>query len=168
MVQEARLPLVQRLWLPFRFPSTNDLLDMLRAEGYYEGRGYGRKGGAPKPPESSYSKAAREIRDAANMHARAARLRALPLVSLRFELLGCARFDPSAWTLPAKSIEDGLVDARVIISDRFNVFDVSGRCVRGGDGGRGLIERARVLPRPPECPVGMLVTLTEVIDDGQV
>jgi hypothetical protein len=173
---QAEVPtvvLVQYLWLPGVFPANNDLLSMARADGWYacEGKYRRKRGqrGSGRKPAVSYADRVRGIRDAANMHARAARLAPVHLCDLHFALIGQDKYDPSAWYLAAKAIEDGLADAGVFDSDRFGVRNLSGRCIRGAAEAVALLEGAALRVR---SVVGMLVTLTEIgagdVDPGTV
>ncbi len=125
------MTLVQRLWLPGPFPTTNALLDMQRASGVFEGKRQAmRRGGfsVTAPPKYSFAATVREIRDAAKVHALAARLAPMSRAAVWFDWCGSSREDPDAWTLAGKAIVDGLVDAKVFGSDRRNVESVGGRC----------------------------------------
>jgi hypothetical protein len=175
-----RVALVQYLWLPGLFESSNELLSMQRGDGWWaceakfrqrdSGRGSGRK------PKVSFADRVQAIRGMANMHARSARLRPVACVDLRFELAlnreNCERwakvsgrkhnlsaYDPSGWYLAAKAIEDGLADAGLFDGDRFGVRETSGRCLR--DEHEIAAAFARAGRHVPAMAVGMLVTLTE-------
>lgn len=149
---------IQRLWLPGKFPSTNDLLDMKRREGAY--RAEGKRRGRNVAPPISYTGEVARIRTHAWACSRAAKLARVVLGKLDFVLVGVGRFDPSAWYLSAKAVEDGLVDAGVLASDRYNVWGTSGRCLPGGEHARLGLEGFGV--KVVGDPAGMLVSITEV------
>jgi hypothetical protein len=123
----------QALWLPGEFPTTNKLLDLTRASGYYAGRRSLTRE-RPRKNEAGAEVVIARIRADAHMRARAVRLvpPSAP-VSLLFVHLGSGRRDPSSWYLSAKAIEDGLVDAGVLGSDRFDVVGTAGRCAKASD-----------------------------------
>ena len=152
----------QYLWLPGAFPSTNELLSRQRADGWYARDRADRPRGQRRAPAQSAAQDIRRIRDAANMHARSARLRPVIRAHLRFLLIGRSKYDPSAWTLAAKPIEDGLVDAKVLGSDRFNVWEIGGRCTRGEVDALFELARAGVVWNQRRAPVGMLVRITDL------
>jgi hypothetical protein len=123
----------QALWLPGDFPTTNKLLDLTRASGFYAGNR--RQTGARKRPnELEVNDLTAKIRGDVKLRARAARLvpvvEAAPLLFVHF---GSGRRDPSSWYLSAKAVEDGLTDAGVLPSDRFSVTCTGGWCVKASD-----------------------------------
>lgn len=152
------------LWLPGDFPTTNKLLDVQRATGFYEGVNRVRGG---KPPKVTFGKIVKAIRDQTNMTARARRLGPLGHpVRLIFVHLGSGRRDPSSWYLAAKAIEDGLVDAGVIGSDRFGVVYTAGRSVSMLDT-RWLDHVAEVTGIRPQGEGMLVVMRPEEFDDGR-
>jgi len=125
----------QALWLPGDFPTTNKLLDLARASGYYQGTQVAERR-RPRRNEQDVNVTLANIRGDTKMRALGARLRPCPAdvrVPLLFVHLGSGRRDPSSWYLSAKAIEDGLVDAGVLGSDRFNVAMTAGFCVKATD-----------------------------------
>ena len=145
------------LWLPGDFHGSNKWLDLSRGSGYASGFAAAIR---ERPGPSAYTAELRRVREHANMRARSLRIPPFALARLYFTLLGSGKHDPSAWYLSAKAVEDGLVDAGVIPSDRHNVYDTAGRCVRTRDEMRGALERAGVVAGVNV--MGMLVELTEV------
>lgn len=154
------------LWLPGDFPSTNKLLDAQRASGFYAGAGQAR-GLDPRerPPLTSYSHEVSRIRTWTFAHAKRNVVRAeLPrLARLKFIMLGRGRYDPSAWYLSAKAVEDGLIDARLLASDRSDVLETAGRSVTDEETARLLAEAFNVPRRARER--GMIVVI-EGVSDG--
>jgi hypothetical protein len=161
------LTLVQRLWLPGPFPTTNDLLDMQRAAGVYEGKRQAMRNGGfsvTAPPAFSFAAKTREIRNDANMQARAARLKPMSRAAVWVDWCGSGREDPDAWTLAAKAILDGLVDAKVFGSDRRNVESVGGRCAGSAEEIREVLMGAvsAGVPRRGGGGIGVLLTFNGV------
>jgi hypothetical protein len=115
-----------KLWLPGAWTSTNEAIKLARAEAVY----LAKTGRLPTGDNyAARAKAARE-RAAAVCRLEMRRLaRPAERLRLRFVLLGHERLDPSAWYLSAKWIEDGLVDAGLVRSDRFDVYSTAGRVV---------------------------------------
>jgi hypothetical protein len=116
------------LWVPGRFRLTNDLLSDLRGAGRYEGLADGKGWGKPRPGCDLYANHQQAVRLAVKAAARGCGTIVGP-VSLLFYLWGHGKGDPSAWYLIGKAAEDGLVDAGVLISDRFCVLDTGGAVV---------------------------------------
>jgi len=120
------------IWIPGDLVTTNRALSDARAAGWFQGfreamvrNRIWRPGG--KPPEDRYAEEAQAVRRRAALQARAARLEPVrpgERVKLRFAVQGYPRWDASGGMLAAKWAEDGLVDAGVIPSDRFNVAAV--------------------------------------------
>jgi hypothetical protein len=131
----------QALWLPGDFPTTNKLLDLTRASGFYTGKQVA-EGRRARGNERDVNLTFRQIREATNFHARG-RLKPVDVaVPVLFVHFGSGRRDPSSWYLAAKAIEDGLVDAKILRSDRFYVTATAGRCVKADDPmWRGEVER---------------------------
>lgn len=156
-----------RLWVPGRFLPTNELLSMMRAEGFYEGRGSMMPAKSRKPPGHSFALTEKGYREAAWAMALAEGL-PRPFASRRVDAFFVLAYrrptkprDADAWTLAGKAILDGLADAGVVVSDGRGVRRVGGdRCGLGatiGDLPDGLSFRT-------EAP-GMLVILTAVDDE---
>lgn len=148
----------QALWLPGEFPTTNRLLDIQRASGFYDGHG-AVTGARRRKNALDFNKVVSEIRQRAKLQALGARLRPVTsAVPLLFVHLGSGRRDPSSWYLSAKAVEDGLVDARVLASDRFCVTATAGRCAKASDPW-WRAEIARLTGVDPEGKEGMFVCL---------
>jgi hypothetical protein len=167
----------QRLWLPGVFLPSNALADMLRADGVYQERGRRELGGRyfSKPAARSYAAEVKRYRTHAANMALASRLRgwcttraALYFVLVHVGHVGqvsrgrapSARFDADAWYMAAKPIVDGLCDARVLASDRFQLDETGGTVLRVG-GLRRLPDGQGFRSDEP----GMLVLLTTVDDE---
>jgi hypothetical protein len=120
------------LWVPGTFRGTNGLLDDLRAAGRFEGfakaKGWPIRGGHDAFAE--HQAAVRLAVKAAAMRAFAQGCAAWT-VDLAFWLFGHGRHDPDAWYLLGKAAVDGLADAGIIDSDRFNVRNTRGRVLHG-------------------------------------
>ena len=68
------------------------------------------------------------------------------------------KYDPGAWALVGKWIEDGLADAKVLPSDRRNVYATGGRVLQTPEDGNALF--ASIGDGPP-LKAGVLVELRE-------
>jgi len=147
----------QSLWMPGDWPTTNQLLDLARATGYYEGRAALLPSERRKRPARSYNQTLQKLRDATILAARARKLFTVTQrVSLAFVHFGSGRRDASSWYLSAKAIEDGLVEAKVLASDRFDVAVTAGTSVAADD--RLWRDRVQVLTGiDTEGKVGMFV-----------
>lgn len=78
--------------------------------------------------DDRYADAAKEVRLRAFLAARQSRVPRFPddaRVRLRFSVMGHSSWDATGGMLAAKWLEDGLVDAKVIGSDRHNVAEVA-------------------------------------------
>lgn len=156
--------ILRALWLPGDFPTTNKLLDLQRATGFLEGAAKEQRTRVRKHAVT-FPKVVAQIRNDTHMRARACRLQPVEgRVPLFFVHMGSGRRDPSSWYLSAKAVEDGLVDAGVLRSDRFNVLCTAGRSVAATD----PVWRERIREATgvdPEGKDGMFVTLG-VMDDA--
>ena len=158
-----RLAHTQRLWLPGDFPSTNEMLELARAEGFSRGlRHYERsKGKRQTPIHRPHANRIASIRAHAAAHARKY-LEPIPAerwVRLAFFLIGHPRYDADAWYLSAKPIADGLQDAGVIGNDAADVHSTEGRCVKSAEEAAALAGAERVGARWGGGP-GMLVEVS--------
>lgn len=134
------------------YPSTNQAVVMARADGRSH---LARR----RADERGYAVVARGWRLAAAMEARRRKLGPFPAdgrVSLAFWLVRHHRFDPSAWTMAAKWIEDGLTDAKVLASDRRNVYQVAGRVCQTEEESAAVLRRRAATVLDTGRP-GMLV-----------
>lgn len=119
------------IWVPGDLVATNRALSDQRAAGFFDGyreamirAGKWQARRTSVPGQDRYAAAAAETRDRVSLVARAARLEPVPSgerVRLRFSFQGFERWDAAGGALAAKWAEDGLVEAGVIPSDRFNV-----------------------------------------------
>lgn len=122
-----------RLWIPGDWPGTNAVLDLARQAGHWSGvaRALGRPA---RTAPISLDGQVRRARELVRYTARAARLVAPPgLLDVTIYLAGSGRLDPDAWSAAGKWILDGLVDARVIPSDRKAIWATRGRCLQAGE-----------------------------------
>lgn len=122
---------VQHLWLGLEMPDTNKLLKLQRASGHYQARRAEMKyRGARRLPRASVSfeTIVAQIRRFTCARALESRLRPMMRPVTVFAVLWTAtgKQDPDAWYLPTKAAVDGLVDAKVFLSDRFDVANGSG------------------------------------------
>lgn len=125
------------IWIPGDLIATNRALSDQRAAGFFAGyreamvrTGKWCHDGRPawRGGIDRYAQAAADVRGRVVLAARGAHLAALPAgarVRLRFSVQGHPRWDASGGMLAAKWAEDGLVEAGVIPSDRFNVDEVA-------------------------------------------
>ena len=135
--------MIQRLWVQGQFPSTNNALAGARADARANRPGHASRRARWRETPGGYTEAARWVRLVTKVAARRARLEPVPAalrVVIWFWMLGHYRFDSSAWYLPAKWIEDGLVDAGVLPSDRKNVYATGGRCLQTPEEGHHRFE----------------------------
>jgi hypothetical protein len=116
---------------------------MQRASGFYAGKGSGIKVRATHTEQSfSFADAVRVNRMRVKREAVYQRIPAVvpPFMAvLWIWLIRHCKYDPSAWYLSAKQIEDGLCDAGVIGSDRFGVYATGGRCCQTTEEGRAVL-----------------------------
>lgn len=121
----------QQLWMPGDgWLTTNQLLDLQRASGYYDGRAAALPAERRKPAKRTFNTAIRAMRDATILAARARKLvKVTEPVVLVFVHFGSGRRDASSWYLIGKAVEDGLVEAGVLGSDRFDVYATAGASV---------------------------------------
>jgi hypothetical protein len=133
------------LWIPGRFSLTNKMLSNLRAAGA-AGEAYRRalnRHAAAHRPKDLFAEETQAIRLAVKGAARVAKAEpVVGLVSIEVYVFGHHKHDPDAWLLLAKAATDGLVDAGVIGSDRFQVWTVTGRVAQTEDEERALVTRA--------------------------
>jgi hypothetical protein len=148
------------LWVPGTLTATNEALSLARGSGYFHGfRAAMKENGRWRDLRHGgegdrYAAAARAVRERVALAARAVALDPLAPgahARLRFAVHGHARWDVAGAYLAAKWAEDGLCDAGVLRSDRFDV-----------------VECAVVLVRDPPVPgiegtPGMYVGIDEVI-----
>jgi hypothetical protein len=128
------------LWIPGAVTPTNEAISLARGDGYHQG--YGRamvERGAWRSlrhQDERYGSAAARTRLAAAVVARhLGRCWAVEAgrpVRLRFSVQGQPRIDVAGAYLAAKWLEDGLVDAGVLPSDR-QVVESTVTVVRGAD-----------------------------------
>lgn len=117
-----------------RFRLTNQMLSDLRAAGHFEGeaaalRRQGGWRGRKSPGYDLFASETQAIRLATKASAK--NIGAVPdVVNVALWVLGHHKHDPDAWLLLGKAIIDGLKDAGLIRSDRFQVGVVAGRVVR--------------------------------------
>jgi len=155
---------LQRLWIPLPLErlTANELLDALRAEGFYEGKraaiSRGRYGLRAVAPARSFSGTSRDLRQPAKLYALRAGLERMKRAAIWLDWCGSGREDPDAWTVAEKPIVDGLVDARVFESDRRNVESVGGRCVSSRAEAEEIL--ATIEPHPGKKARGVLLTFT--------
>lgn len=119
------------MWVPGELLPTNAALHQMRAAGFHAGAGRYRprlsQTLALRNASDHYAGAARTVR---RRVADAARLRGwgeVPQdarVRLRFSVHGYPRWDAAGAMLPAKWAEDGLVDAGVLRSDRYDTVAI--------------------------------------------
>jgi hypothetical protein len=142
------------IWVPGAVVPLNRGLSDVRAAGYAAGfkdamvRMHRWRGGAHV--DDRYADAAKEVRLRAFIAARQSRVPRFPedaRVRLRFSVMGHPRWDASGGMLAAKWLEDGLVDAKVLRSDRHNVSEVAVT----------VEQTSHVLDHPPGVYVGMEV-----------
>lgn len=141
---------MQRLWVPGKFWATNEAYRQMRALA----------------PVRSPAEVAAELRGFACVLARTARPRLEPVsyVHVWFDFYDSGKEDPDAWTWAGKHVLDGISDAKVIPSDRKNVYSTGGRCSQSLAEMRIYLARAG-LGFKADCPAsecrGILVTMTE-------
>ncbi len=122
------------LWVPGRFKLTNQMLSDLRAAGFYAGRA--RHGAAAKRCRDFFAAETQAIRLAVKAAAIREGIGIEPppfRASIGLTVFGHQKHDPDAWYLFAKAAIDGLVDAKVLTSDRRNLGTVSGYVVQSGE-----------------------------------
>lgn len=120
------------LWVPGRFSLTNQLLAEVRAAGFYAGRHMTKGMRVRASPGSNVFTTHQQ---AVRLAVKAAAARGAPIATgmtwdLTFYVFCHRKHDPSAWYLLGKAAEDGLVDAGVLGSDRFQVGTTSGRVLQ--------------------------------------
>jgi len=126
-------------WLPGRWPLVNDALSMIRAAGYYDGYGEAKVGMGAWVRRARASGADRWAQAVSDGRSRVAAVcrscprPAWPMSDVAVWIVGHSRSDPDAWTLAAKIIVDGLVDAGMLPCDRRGVGIVRGRCWSGDE-----------------------------------
>ncbi len=131
--------MTQHLWLPGQWPSVNQVLDYVRASGFYQGVAKGR--GRTPGRRDAFAALVRGYRMRAKMEGKKQLQPIHGTARLAFYLVGHRRFDPGlSWSLSAKWVEDGLVDSEIIASDRFNVHAASGRTTQNRDEEKALFE----------------------------
>jgi hypothetical protein len=133
------------LWLPGIWPTTNDALDLQRADGFYQGvrkaMGYASTG-TPKQSYAQYAKWGRAVARTEGIRLRQSGWVPRGMVALHFTLVAASkRPDRDAWTLAGKWATDGLVDARALPDDRDSVGLTSGRVVRREEEAVALFDR---------------------------
>lgn len=144
-----------RLFLDGAFPSTNEALALAKAEAVYRSKAGGRM-----PPGSSYSMWAKSVRERVALGAVRA-IRRLPddvPVDVGFYLLRHPKYDADAWTMAGKWALDGLVDAKLIASDRRLVNRVGGRCLQTAEQSDAFALGHDTAPRRR----GLLIEIDEV------
>lgn len=161
MNPRASVARVQYLWLEGSWMSSNKALDVQRATGFYVGHGKatgrGRETGA-----YSYNT---EVKSAEVRVWAAVRRQGIDTVpgdaqaSLWIWLLKHCKYDPSAWTLASKWVEDALVRVGVLASDRRNVYAVGGRCCQSDAEGKSVLGWRGLAAY--ERKAGMLVEIAE-------
>lgn len=115
------------IWVPGEVVPTNKALSDQRAAGWAHGyREAMVRMRAPatrwEPIRDRYAEGVRDMRLRTAAIARASGLRPpADHLRLRFAVHGHPRFDVAGAYLAIKAMEDGLVDAGIIVSDRFNV-----------------------------------------------
>lgn len=149
-------PPIQRLWVPGTFWTTNEAYKQMRALA----------------PDRPPSEVAAELRGFVRVLATTNRPSLAPVkyVSVWFDWYGSGREDPDAWTWAGKHILDGITDARVIPSDRKNVYSVGGRCAQSLAEMRMVLARAGagVSTRSARECVGVMVTLAPTMPSVEV
>lgn len=121
---------MKALWVAGDFPHTNRMLDLCRSSGYYAGVARATQG--RQPERFGFKGEATRIRKSVWAEARA---RSMPpveaSVAIFFRLVSSRPLDADAWYLVGKPALDGLVDAKVIPSDRDRSYVawVGGTCV---------------------------------------
>ena len=114
------------LWVPGRFRLTNGMLSDLRAAGYADGRA---RGFDVDEFAAETERIRREVASAAlNASMRGGCVDGQWYVHVG--VFGHSKFDPDSWLLLGKAAVDGLVQGRVFGSDRFNLWELSGRTYR--------------------------------------
>lgn len=114
------------IWVPGEVVATNRALSDQRAAGwaygYREALVRMNRPTTPGRPRDRYAEGMHAMRARTAIAARASGLVApADVLRLRFAVHGHPRFDVAGAYLAVKAMEDGLVDAGVIESDRFNV-----------------------------------------------
>jgi len=115
---------VKAIFVEGRFPLTNQLLSDLRAAGVYVG-----KRRKLRPGFDAFSVGTRTIRMLTKVAARDLDMSDVRLderLHVAVVVVGHERHDPDAWVLLGKAAIDGLRDAKVIASDRFQIGAVLG------------------------------------------
>jgi hypothetical protein len=141
------------VWISGTFRLTNGLIDDLRAAGKFEG--YAKAKGWPiRGGHDAYA----EHQQAVRLAAKAAAVKQLPAgplvfsgagkVDLSFFVFGHHHHDPDAWSLLGKAATDGLTDAEVLASDRFDVWTTAGRVFQS------IFEEVHALARLATCANG--------------
>lgn len=145
------------IWVPGTFRLTNGLLDDLRAAGKFEGyaraKGWTVRGGHDAFAE--HQAAVRLAVKAIAARSPAAGVIGLGAVDVAFWVFGHGRHDPDAWYLLGKAAVDGLVDADVIDSDRFNVRNTWGRVLHGPEDELAKLRDLSGMPGGV-CPAGFV------------
>jgi hypothetical protein len=140
--------------MPGTFSLTNKMLSNLRAAEKYVGR-------KPADWRDLFAEETQAIRLAVKGAARRASIGCVcadGAWNVHVGVFGHWKHDPDSWLLLGKAAVDGLVTAGVMSSDRFNLWELSGRTYRGK-------EEERVARISAGCAVGVqgaLLTLTEV------
>lgn len=146
-----------------KFRLTNQMISDLRAAGHYEGEARARRL-RKKPGYDLFAAETQAIRLAVKGAARVAGIgQASGVQNVVVWVFGHRRHDPDAWLLLAKAAVDGLVDARVMVSDRFNVGMLAGRVLQSeAEEFEVRLEcRERTGEAVPENRPGMVVALYE-------
>lgn len=102
----------------------------------YMARSHGR------PPSAGFATQARNFRAATALAARRACIPATApgeRACVWIYLAGHTHYDPDGWTLAGKWIVDGLADAKVVRSDRKDVYAVGGRVLQTDEETRAFI-----------------------------
>jgi len=148
------------LWVPGRFSLTNKMLSNLRAAGRYSG----------KQRPVGWRDLFAEETAAIQLAVVAAAKRVTPAVQMALDsaadklwnvhvgVFGHHKHDPDSWLLLGKAAVDGLVAARVFSSDRFNLWELSGRTYRSREEERLAMLTVNASARS----MGALLTLTDV------
>jgi hypothetical protein len=139
------------LWVPGKFRLTNAMLSDLRAAGKLEGMCRKRRKSLPSGFFDAFAAQTQAIRLAVkgNTAVRGRPNLAIGPIRIWVTVLGHHKHDPDAWLLLGKAAVDGLVDAGVLRSDRFDLHSIGGRVNATDEEDR--IRRAREVAEGVPC-----------------
>ena len=152
------------VWVPGVFSLTNKMLDNLRAAEKYHGR-------RPKNWRDLFAEETAAIRLATKVAANRKRLEAPQkgeVCLLAFIVFGHHKHDRDAWYLLGKAALDGLVDAHVIGSDRFEVWNTGGIVLRTDAEERFVAKAFGVVVGEPGLLIDIIYTSTPDFEGGHV